>query len=582
MQNGQIADVFDEVADLLEFQGANAFRVRAYRQGARTIREMQQSAAAVSKEGLETLITLPGIGKDLAAKCLELVQTGTLQMLEALRLEIPATVLALMRIPGLGPKKAAALHRELGISDLTQLKSACDSGQVASLKGFGAATQKNILEGIAFAATADQRLRWADAEPLVRELIDFLRAGNPGIQLEAAGSFRRGKETIGDVDLLATSVSPDAVMAQFAKFPGITQELARGPTKMSVRIRAQLQVDLRVVPDSSFGAALQYFTGSKDHNVQLRSRAKERGLKVNEYGVYHVGVSEDSAASADSIAGRSEEEVYAALGLPWIPPELREGRQEFDWAERGELPALIQISDLVGDLHCHTNATDGKGSLQEMVAAARRRGFQYLAITDHSRRVTMARGLDPLRLRQQWLEIDQLNQASEDGFRILKGIECDILEPGGMDLPDDVLAEADWVLASVHYGQNQSSVEITDRILGALRNPHVSAVAHPTGRLINRREAYEVDMVAVMQAAQEQGKFLELNANPWRLDLDDVLCASAKAFGIWIAINSDAHSVDGLDVLRFGILQARRAGLSLEDVVNTHSWDDIRQRLGRA
>jgi DNA polymerase (family X) len=573
MRNGQIADALDEVGDLLEFQGANTFRVRAYRQAARTIRDLKVAMSDLIDADDNQLTELPGIGKDLAAKCAELYHTGSLTMLDELRQQTPHGVLALMRIPGLGAKKAAALHKELGIMDLEQLKVACEKGRVAKLKGFGATTQKNILEGIAFAATAGKRLRWSEAEPIVYDILEHLRSGLPEVKAEPAGSFRRGKETIGDIDILVTGVAADQVMDHFAKFPGISQELARGPTKMSVRVAPELQVDLRVVPEESFGAALQYFTGSKEHNVVLRSRAKDRGLKVNEYGVYHAKeVESEAEAISQSVAGRTEADVYQAIGLPWIPPELREGRDEFTWADRGSLPKLIELADLRGDLHMHTTATDGQASITEMVQGARERGLKYVAITDHSRRVTMARGLDPDRLRAQWKEIDTLNAACEDEFLILKGIECDILEGGGMDLPDDVLVQADWVMASIHYGQSQSIQEITDRILGALKNEFVSAIAHPTGRLINRREPYAVDFLAVLQGAQEFGKCLELNANPWRLDLDDTMCAAAKARGIPIVINSDAHSVMGMDVLRFGIIQARRAGLEARDVFNTRPW----------
>ncbi len=575
MRNGQIADAFEEVADLLEFQGANTFRVRAYRQGARTIRDLKVAMSDILEAGDGQLTELPGIGKDLAAKCAELYHSGSLTMLDELRKETPQSVLALMRIPGLGAKKAAALYRELGISNLEQLQTACEQGRVAKLKGFGETTQKNILEGISFAESTGKRLRWSEAEPIVQDILAFLQDGLPELQAEAAGSFRRGNETVGDIDILATGVSANEIMDRFSKFPGISQELARGPTKMSVRVAAELQVDLRVVPEESFGAALQYFTGSKQHNVALRSRAKDLGLKVNEYGVFPVAQGEDENGVQSSIAGRTEHDVYQAIGLPWIPPELREGREEFTWAEQGTLPKLIELADLCGDLHMHTTATDGKASLVEMVQGARERGLQYIAITDHSRRVTMARGLDPDRLRAQWNEIDQLNAMCKDGFRILKGIECDILEEGGMDLPDEVLAEADWVMASIHYGQNQSMQEITDRILGALKNKFVSAIAHPTGRLINRREPYAVDFLAVLQGAQEFGKCLELNANPWRLDLDDTMCIAAKSRGIPIVINSDAHSVLGMDVLRFGIMQARRAGLEARDVFNTRPWQSL-------
>jgi DNA polymerase (family 10) len=339
---------------------------------------------------------------------------------------------------------------------------------------------------------------------------------------------------------------------------------------MSVRLAAGLQVDLRVVPAESFGAALQYFTGSKQHNVVLRGRAKARGLKINEYGVFR---------DEKYVAGRTEAEVYATLDLPCFPPELREARREFDWADAGELPALVEQDQIQGDLHMHTTATDGAATLEEMADAAKARGLKYIAITDHSKRVSMANGLDATRLRRQWEEIDKLNERLK-GLTVLKGCEVDILEKGGLDLADDVLAEADWIVASVHYGQNQPREQITKRILDAIANPHVSAIAHPTGRLLNRRKPYEVDIDAVFQAARTHRKLLELNAHPQRLDLDDVACAAAKQHGVPIVISTDAHSIDGLDKLRYGILQARRAGLTKADVANTRPWADVRKLLG--
>ena len=345
---------------------------------------------------------------------------------------------------------------------------------------------------------------------------------------------------------------------------------------MSVRLESGLQVDLRVVPAESFGAALQYFTGSKDHNVLVRGEAKRQGLKINEYGVYR-----NEAGKDVGISGADEEGVYRALGMPWFPPELREARQEFRWAEEDALPELVGLDDIRGDLHMHTNATDGRGTIEEMVTAAQSRGLQYIAITDHSKRVSMARGLDAERVLAQWSEIDRINEHLDGEFKLLKGIECDILEEGGMDLPDKVLAQADWVLASVHYGQKQPRDKITCRIVGAIENPHVSAIAHPTGRLINRREPYDVDMEAVLQAAAEHHTLLELNANPARLDLNDVHCAAAKAKGIPITINTDAHSIEGLDVMRCGIMQARRGGLTATDVANTMAWADLRALLRR-
>ncbi len=576
MNNEAIADVFDQVADLLEFQGANSFRIRAYRNGSRTIRDYAQSLSVLAAEGKAKLTEIDGIGDDLAQKICTLVQTGSLPMLVELKEQIPESVLALLRIPGMGPKKAAALYNQLGIKSLAELKAACDAGQVQKLKGFGAKTEQMILQGMEIAEQANLRILWADADAVAQELAAHMK-GCPAVEkMEFAGSYRRGKESIGDLDLLVVSSDAAAVMDHFDRFEGKASITARGETKMSIRTASGLQIDLRVVPQKSFGAALQYFTGSKDHNVVLRGLAKDRGLKINEYGLFRL-----TDDGEEYIAGETEEEIYRYLKLPLFPPEIREARQEYEWAKAGELPTLIEKSDMQGDLHMHTHATDGSGSIEEMVEAAQARGLSYIAITDHSQRVSMARGLDPARLLAQWEEIDRIRPTLPKGFTLLKGIECDILEAGGMDLPDDVLAQADWVLASVHYGQKQSREQITDRILGAIENPNVSCVAHPTGRLINRREPYEVDLDAVFAAAKKFGKLLELNANPWRLDLNDIYCAAAKQHGIPIVINTDAHSTDGLSVLRYGILQARRAGLTKEDVANTRSWAQMKKLIGK-
>jgi DNA polymerase (family X) len=571
MNNAQVAGVFDEIADLLEFQGANQFRVRAYRNAARTIRDLPQPVAAIVDDDPAKLTEIVGIGQDLALKITNLVETGDVPLRKELSAQVPQSVLALLRIPGVGPKKAAVLHKQLHIANLDQLKEACLAHKVRELKGFGAKTEETILAGLDIAGEAARRFYWAEADAFVQSLLEHLK-DCPGIErIAPAGSYRRGRETIGDIDVLVVSNNPAAAMDRLAAFDGVAAVLARGDTKMSIRLGNGLQVDLRVVAAESFGAALQYFTGSKDHNVVLRGMAKERGLKINEYGVYR---------GDQCVAGRTEEEVYAALGLPCFPPEIREARREFAWAAAGQLPDLIKQGDIRGDLHMHTTATDGQATLAEMVAAAQVRGLKYIAITDHSKRVTMATGLDAVRLRKQWAEIDEINDRLK-GFTVLKGVEVDILEKGGLDLEDDVLSEADWIVASVHYGQNQPREQITRRILGALANPFVCAIAHPTGRLINRRKPYEVDLEAVFKSAREHGKLLELNSNPMRLDLDDVACAAAKNHGVPIVISTDAHSASGLDVLRYGILQARRAGLTKEDVANTRSWPQLKRLLGR-
>ncbi len=574
MTNSQVADVFDEIADLLEFQNANPYRVRAYRNAARTIRDLTEPVSGIVDDPQRDLTEIEGIGEDLAQKIATLCQTGQLPQHQELLQKVPHSVLALMRIPGLGPKKAAALHRELGVQSLDDVKKACEEGKVRALKGFGATTEKTILEGLTIASAAEERLYWYKADDLAQSLIQHLRACKSLEKIEAAGSYRRGKETVGDLDFLVVSSDPEEVMDHFATFETVNKVLARGDTKMAVRVGTGFQIDLRVVPRESFGAALQYFTGSKAHNIKIRGLAKDRGLKINEYGVFRVQGEQEI-----QIAGATEEEVYAALDLPWFPPEIREGRQEFEWANAGELPKLVELDDIRGDLHMHTTESDGKASLEEMAQAAIANKLKYIAITDHSKRVSMARGLDEKRLLAQWKEIDALNERLQKTLVVLKGVECDILEKGGMDIADEVLAQADWVIASIHYGQRQSREQITQRILEALENPHVDIVAHPTGRLINRREAYAVDIDAVFKAARKHHKLLELNASPYRLDLNDVHCAAAKEHGVPIVISTDAHSTEGLHDMRYGVLQARRAGLTKADIANTRTWAQFKKLL---
>lgn len=568
VDNEAIAKIFEELAELLEFRGENPFRIRAYQNGARAIRELDEPVASMLNDATRNLADLPGIGSTLAEKTATLVATGSLPLLEALRREVPEVVIQIARIPGVGAKKAARLQAELDLETLADLRAACEAGEVAKLKGFGAKTQDSILAGLKIAEAAAERIYWADGDQLATAITNHLRRCPAIRQMEWAGSYRRGKETIGDLDLLVVTEDVEAAMDQLESYPDRSLTIGRGDTKLSIRVAKAFQVDLRVVDQAEFGAALQYFTGSKAHNIHVRRIAKEHGLKINEYGVFR---SDDG----ERVAGASEEQVYAAIGLPWFPPELREDRREFEWASAGELPTLIELADIRGDLHMHTEATDGTASMRAMADAAVERGLSYIAITDHSQRVTMARGLDPRRLRAQWREIDQLRAEYDGRLQILKGVECDILESGGMDLPDDCLAEADWVLASVHYGQRQSRQQITERILEAIEHPGVSCIAHPTGRLINRRPPYEVDIEAVMTATKQHGKLLELNANPARLDLNDIHLAAAKRMGIPIVINTDAHSTEGLDVMRYGIKQARRGGLTAADVANTKPWEAI-------
>lgn len=572
MDNSTIANVFDELAELLEFKGENPFRIRAYTQGARAIRELDESVADIVADPERKLSDLPGIGKTLAEKTETLLNTGKLPKLEQLREEVPDILMQMARIPGLGAKKAARLHKELDIDSLADLRTACESGDVAGLKGFGKKTAQSILDGLSIAEQAAERLRWAEGDALATSIGRHMEKCDDIRQMQWAGSYRRGKETIGDLDLLVVASDRTSAMDQLESYPERSQTIGRGETKISIRVGKAFQVDMRCVEPDQFGAALQYFTGSQAHNVHTRRIAKEQGLKINEYGVFRLD-------DESQVAGETEEAVYAAIGLPWIPPELREDRNEFKLAEQDDLPDLITADDLRGDLHMHTTATDGQNTIREMADAAIARGLKYIAITDHSKRVTMAMGLDATRLREQWSMIDEIRPEYEGRLQILKGIECDILEAGGMDLPDDVLAEADWVLASVHYGQRQPREKITERILGAIENEHVDCIAHPTGRLINRRPAYDVDMDAVLKAAAANGTLMELNANPARLDLNDVHLAAAKKLGIPIVISTDAHHTDGLDVMKFGIKQARRGGLTKADVANAKTFQQFQTLL---
>ena len=589
MTNSEIAAALDHLADLLEYRGENVFRVRAYRKAAHTVGTLVESLASVRAAPGRALTDLEGIGADLAGKIEALLDTGRLPLLQELERQVPAAVFELMRVPGLGPKKVKALIDGLGIDSLDDLELACREGRVRGVPGFGAKTEAAILENIAFAKNPEHsRLLWRDADAIAAVLVAWMRQCPQARQVEGAGSWRRGRETVGDLDVVVDSSSPAAVIDHFCRWSEAAAVLQRGDTKASIRGPRDVQIDLRVVERGSFGAALQYFTGSKEHNVRLRSRARDRGLTINEYGVYRLagGTTEDAPpVRGECLAGATEAEVYEAVGLPWIPPELREGGEEIDLAAGGLLPRLVELGDIRGDLHMHTTATDGEDTLGEMVRAAAARGLSYVAITDHGQRVTMARGLDRTRLLRQWDEIDRLNESLAQEGRppivVLKGIEVDMLERGGLDLPDEILAQADWVVASLHYGQNQPRDRITARIVEAIENPFVRVIGHPTGRLINRRPPYDVDIEAVIAAAARTGTFLEINANPWRLDLDDRHAAAAKRAGVRLVISTDAHSTRGLDVMRCGILQARRAGLEPDDVANTRTLAGLRDLMRR-
>ncbi len=571
MLNADVARLFEDLADLLELDGANTFRVRAYRNASRTVESLSADIAAIVERDPAELQQLDGIGKDLADKIVVIVRTGKLPQLEELKEKIPAGVVQMLRIPGIGPKKVSALFKELGLETLEALKQAAEQGRIAELKGFGRKTEQIILEGIALATEAGKRVFLSDAKTEADAIVADLQLLDCVQQATVAGSCRRRKETVGDLDVLVTSSDSNAAMDRLAANPLVVKVLARGDTKQRVRLKSGLELDLRVVPEESFGAAAQYFTGSKEHNIVIRRRAQERGLKLNEYGLFR---------GDDIVASRTEAEVYAAVGLPWIPPELRENRGEIERAEAGQLPNLVELSDMRGDLHMHTTATDGLNSIREMAEAAKSRGLKYIAITDHSKRVTMANGLDADRLRAHWDEIEKV-RSQVSGIHILKGIECDILEDATMDLPDDVLAEADWVIAVLHYGLKQPREQIDKRLLNAIRNPHVDVIGHLTGRLIGHRPGADMTFDDILKAAADHGVMLEINAHPSRLDLDDIHAAAAKDRGIPIVINTDSHSTQGFDVMQYGVFQARRAGLEAKDVANTESFEVFRKRLKR-
>ncbi len=571
VQNLLIATALEEIADRLELQDANPFRVRAYRNAARTVREFPRDLKSVIDRG-EVLPRLPGIGADLAGKIGELARTGHCALLDHLRAGMPASITELLQVPGLGPKRVRTLWHDLGVQTPEQALRAARDGRIGRLHGFGEKIQRSIELAIAAHLSKERRTKLAVAAEYADALVAWLGRVTGIDRVVVAGSFRRMRETVGDLDVLVTANDSRPIVERFVGYPDVEQVLARGPTRASVRLRGGLQVDLRVVHAESFGAALVYFTGSKAHNIALRRLGQERGLKVNEYGVFR---------GARRIAGSTEESVYAALGLPLISPELREDNGEIDAARNGSLPMLVMLGDLRGDLHAHTDATDGRNSLEEMVEAARGLGFEYLAITEHSRRQTMSHGLDARRLALQGRAIERLNAGSRS-LRVLRGIEVDILDDGALDLPDEALAPLDIVVAAVHSGFNMSRERQTERILRALENPRVRVLAHPSGRLIGEREPYDIDMLQVLRKAKAAGVHMELNAHPERLDLTDVHCRMCKDQGVLVAIDSDAHRTQEFANLRFGIGQARRGWLAPADVLNTRPLAKLLPLLRRA
>ena len=570
IHNADIATIFEEMADLLEISAANPFRVRAYRNAARLVGDLQLDIAATLAKG-ETLPKLPGIGADLGARIREIVATGHCAALDRLRQSMPPAITELLRVPGIGPKRVRTLYHELDVQTLPQLYKAAREGRIRELPGFGEKTETKILRATEAHIAHPRRFKLAVAAQYADALVDFL-GRTPGVrECVVAGSLRRMRETVGDIDILATAIAGSRVTARFTEYPEVREVLASGPTRSTVVLKSGLQVDLRVVPPESHGAALHYFTGSKAHNIALRRIALDAGLKLNEYGLFR---------GKRRIAGKTEASVFAALGLPFIPPEMREDRGEIEAARTGKLPRLVELADLRGDLHAHTKWTDGHQTVCEMAKAAAARGLSYLAITDHSRRLTVAHGLDPQRLAKQCDEIARAGKGL-DGFTLLTGIEVDILDDGALDLPDALLAGLDVVIAAVHSRFDLSRERQTERILRALDHPSVSMLAHPLGRLIDRRDPYDVDMLKIIRKAKACGCHLELNAHPERLDLLDTHCRMAKDEGVLVSVNSDSHSVLEFDNLKFGIGQARRGWLEKGDVLNTRGLAAVKRLLAR-
>ncbi|MBI1396386.1 MAG: DNA polymerase/3'-5' exonuclease PolX [Betaproteobacteria bacterium] len=568
--NATIAAVLDEIANLLDIQGANAFRVRAYRNAARTIGNLGTAVGTLLAHGKD-LTDLPGIGDDLARKIATIARTGTCPQLERLRADMPAALSELLHVPGLGPKRVKTLWHDLGVDTVEALHQAAREGRVRSVHGFGEKTERRILEATHAHLKRERRFRLDVAEQFVTPLVEYL-SGLDGLdRVEPAGSFRRRRDTVGDLDILATAEDGARAIRHLTQYGEVADVVSAGPTRGTVRLRGGLQVDLRVVPPASRGAAMQYFTGSRAHGVALRRLAQSKGLKLNEYGVF---------AGDRPVAGDTEESVYAALGLAWIPPELREDRGEIEAARTGRLPRLVTHEDLRGDLHVHTKASDGHDSVEAMAKAAAARGLDYIAITDHSQRLTIAGGLDPSRLAKQIDEIARLNERLRD-ITVLAGTEVDILEDGSLDLPRSLLERLDVVVASVHGHFDLSRARQTRRILRALEHPAVHVLGHPTCRLIDERDPCDLDMQRVIRAAAACGVALEVNASPKRLDLTDLHCRMAKAEGARVAIDSDAHDADDFDNLRFGIGQARRGWLEPADVLNACTLGELRERLKR-
>jgi len=564
MKNQQIARIFTEIAELLELKGENVFRIRAYQRAAQNIDGLAKDVSTLSDE---ELLAIPGIGKDLVGKIREYLDKGTVAKHEELKKEIPAGVLDLLRIPGLGPKKTRLFFDTLKIKSVKELEAAIKSGKLEGIPGVQKRTEENILQGIEMIKRGTERRPLGRVLPLAEDIMRRMKDSAPVDSIEVAGSIRRWKETVKDIDILTTSKLPQKVMEVFVKNPHVSRVLAQGATKSSIITDDGIQVDLRVVDADSFGAALQYFTGSKQHNIKLREMAVRAGLKINEYGVFRE-------PGEKKIGGKNEGDIYKALKLAFIPPELREDTGEIDAALLGRLPDLLTLDDLKGDLHVHTNWSDGSHDLDTIVAAAKKKGYAYVAITDHTKGLGVAHGLDERRLAEEIRLIDNANRRIS-GLKILRGTEIDIRSDGRLDLSDEALSWLDIVVASIHSGFKQTQEQITKRILSAIRNPLVSVIAHPTGRLIGERDAYAVDMETVLKEAAKHGVAMEINAYPLRLDLNDVHAKMAKQLGVKLVISTDMHVTSQFDSMAYGVSVARRGWVEKKDVLNTLNYEEL-------
>jgi len=566
--NKKIVSIFYEMADLLEIKGV-AFKPRAYRRAAQAIETLREGIKAVYQRG--ELEEIPGIGSSMASKIKEFMETGSIESLEKLREEVPRDLRELMEIEGIGPKTALELHKQLGISNIEELESAAKNGRIRNLKGFGTKTEDMVLQGVRMYRSAKEKFLLGHALPIAEEIVEELEKLREVTKINLAGSIRRRKETIGDIDVLAASKEPLMVIDHFTRLPGVEKVLSKGTTKSSIVLAEGLQVDLRVVEEESFGSALQYFTGSKEHNIRLREIAIDRNWKLSEYGLIDKKTNE-------RIAGENEGEIYKALGLNYIEPELRENRGEIEAASQGKLPHLVGYDEIKGDLHIHTDWSDGSHSIKTMADAAKSLGHVYLAICDHTKALRIAGGLSEEELHRQSVEIEKINRSMED-FTILSGAEVNIDSSGKFDIADNVLMDLDIVVASIHSGFKQPEAKITERVLTAMHNDYVNVIGHPTGRIINRRGPYQIDLLKIFEAASEQGVLMEINAFPDRLDLSDLNCIRSKDYGVKVSIATDAHHKDQLEYVELGVATARRGWLEPKDVVNTYELGELKRLL---